>query len=107
VLVRTASHALLYDAGPRYSLESDAGQQVVLPVLRALDIRLDRVVLGHRDTDHVGGAVAMLAMQPQADLLRSIESDHSLQTVRVAQRCVAGQQWEWDGVQFEVLHPQA
>jgi len=106
VLVRTASHALLYDAGPRYSLESDAGHRVVVPLLKALDIRLDRVVLSHRDTDHVGGAAAVLAMQPQADLLSSIEADHSLQTLRAAQRCEAGQRWEWDGVQFEVLHPQ-
>jgi competence protein ComEC len=106
VLVRTASHALLYDAGPRYSLESDAGHRVVVPLLKALDIRLDRVVLSHRDTDHVGGAAAVLAMQPQADLLSSIEADHTLQALRPAQRCTAGQRWEWDGVQFEVLHPQ-
>ena len=32
VLVRTANHALLYDAGPRYSLESDAGHRVLLPL---------------------------------------------------------------------------
>lgn len=106
VLVRTAHHALLYDAGPRYSLESDAGHRVVVPLLRALNIRLDRLVLSHRDTDHVGGAAAVLTMQPQADLLSSIEADHSLQGLRPAQRCEAGQRWEWDDVQFEVLHPQ-
>jgi competence protein ComEC len=54
----------------------------------------------------VGGAAAVLAMQPQADLVSSIEADHSLQRQRPAQRCEAGQHWEWDGVQFEVLHPQ-
>jgi competence protein ComEC len=105
VLVRTATHALLYDAGPRYSLESDAGHRVLVPLLKALDVRLNRVVLSHRDTDHVGGAQAVLAMQPQADLLSSIEADHALQTLRPAQRCEAGQHWEWDGVQFDVLHP--
>ena len=107
VLVRTATHALLYDAGPRYSLESDAGHRVLVPLLKALDVRLDRVVLSHRDTDHVGGAQAVLAMQPQADLLSSIEADHALQTLRPALRCEAGQHWEWDGVQFEILHPRA
>jgi competence protein ComEC len=35
VLVRTARHALLYDAGPRYSLESDAGHRVLVPLLQA------------------------------------------------------------------------
>ncbi|OYQ40950.1 DNA internalization-related competence protein ComEC/Rec2 [Rhodoferax sp. TH121] len=106
VLVRTAQHALLFDAGPRYSLESDAGHRVLVPLLRALDVQLDTLVLSHRDSDHVGGAAAVLALQPQARLLSSIEPGHPLQQLRTAQRCEAGQRWEWDGVPFEVLHPQ-
>jgi competence protein ComEC len=107
VLVRTANHALLFDAGPRYSLESDAGHRVLVPLLQALQTRLDVVVLSHRDTDHVGGAAAVLTMQPQARLLSSIEDDNRLQAIRPAQRCVAGQHWDWDGVRFDILHPQA
>ena len=106
VLVRTAAHALLFDAGPRFSRESDAGHRVLVPLLRALDIPLDMLVLSHRDTDHTGGAQAVLQMQAQATLLSSIEPDHALQTLRPAQRCEAGQHWQWDGVTFDVLHPQ-
>ena len=105
VLVQTATHALLFDAGPRYSRESDAGHRVLVPLLRALDVRLDRLVLSHRDSDHTGGAAAVLAMQPAAMLLSSIEDDHELQALRRASRCEAGQAWDWDGVHFEVLHP--
>lgn len=105
VLVRTASHSLLYDAGPRYSLDSDAGDRVLVPLLRAFGERLDTVVLSHRDTDHTGGAAAVLAMQPQARLLSSIEAGHPLQALRAARRCIAGQRWRWDGVDFEILHP--
>ncbi|WP_185738389.1 DNA internalization-related competence protein ComEC/Rec2 [Variovorax beijingensis] len=105
VLVRTATHSLLYDAGPRYSLESDAGHRVLVPLLRAFDERLDTLVLSHRDSDHTGGAAAVLSMQPQAELLSSIEAAHPLQSVRPARRCEAGQRWTWDGVDFEVLHP--
>ncbi len=36
VIVRTANHALVYDTGPRFSLESDAGHRVLVPLLRAL-----------------------------------------------------------------------
>jgi competence protein ComEC len=107
VLVQTANHALLFDAGPRYSLESDAGNRVLLPLLKALDVQLDTVVLSHRDTDHVGGAPAVLMMQPQAALLSSLEPQHALQQLRESQRCEAGMHWQWDGVDFEVLHPRA
>ena len=107
VLVRTARHTLLYDTGPRFSRESDAGNRVLVPLLRALDERIDMLMLSHRDSDHTGGAPAVLAMQPQARLLSSIEDSHELQTVRKSTRCVAGQRWTWDGVGFEVLHPQA
>ena len=107
VLVRTAHHALLFDAGPRYSLESDAGNRVLVPLLRALDVKLDTLVLSHRDTDHVGGAPAVLALYPQAALLSSLEPQHPLQLLRASQRCEAGQVWDWDGVHFEVLHPRA
>ncbi len=107
VLVRTAHHALLYDAGPRFSRESDAGHRVLVPLLRALDVPLDMLVLSHRDSDHTGGAQAVLMMQPNATLLSSIEAEHALQTLRGASRCIAGQRWEWDGITFDVLHPQA
>jgi len=107
VLVRTASHSLLYDTGPRYSNESDAGQRVLVPLLRALGVQLDVVMLSHRDSDHIGGAPAVLAMQPQAAFYSSIEDAHPLQALRTATRCVAGQQWTWDGVDFQVLHPES
>ena len=107
VLVRTATHALVYDTGPRYGTDSDAGQRVVVPLLRALAERVDLVVLSHRDSDHTGGAAAVLAMQPQAGLLASLEADHPLTQVRALQPCRAGRQWTWDGVGFEVLHPTA
>ena len=105
VLVRTAHHALLYDTGPRYSLESDAGQRVLVPLLDAQQVRLERLVLSHRDADHVGGAAAVRAAQPQADVLSSLESGHPLLDQAIAMRCQAGQRWEWDGVHLEVLHP--
>ncbi len=106
VLVRTAQHALLYDAGPRFSRDSDAGHRVLVPLLRALDVKLDLLVLSHRDSDHVGGARAVLDMQPAARLLSSIEHDNELQAVRPSTRCLAGQGWTWDGVDFMLLHPQ-
>ena len=105
VLVRTATHSLLYDTGPRFSNDSDAGHRVLVPLLRALGERIDVLMLSHRDSDHTGGAPAVLAMQPQARLLASIEDNHELQALRPATRCLAGQRWTWDGVDFELLAP--
>ncbi|MGQ2979183.1 MAG: DNA internalization-related competence protein ComEC/Rec2 [Polaromonas sp.] len=105
LVVRTASHTLVYDSGPRFSRESDAGHRVLVPLLRAFGERVDTLMLSHRDSDHIGGAPAVLAMQPQAVLTSSIEETHPLQALRPSQRCVAGQRWNWDGVDFELLHP--
>lgn len=106
VLVRTATHSLLYDTGPRYSAESDAGHRVLVPLLAQMGERLDVLMLSHRDSDHTGGAAAVLAMQPQAALWSSLEDGHALHGLRPGwTRCQTGQSWLWDGVLFEVLHP--
>lgn len=105
VIVRTARSALLFDAGPRYSRDSDAGHRVLVPLLRALDLSLDVVMLSHRDSDHSGGALAVLTMQPRAKLISSIVDKTELQDEREVHRCYAGQRWRWDQVDFEVLHP--
>ncbi|MFO1270300.1 MAG: DNA internalization-related competence protein ComEC/Rec2 [Rubrivivax sp.] len=107
VLVRTANHLLVYDTGPQYSPEADAGQRVLLPLLRTRgETRVDLLMLSHRDSDHVGGAASLLAAAPVAALSSSLEPQHPLRARPVShQRCLAGQAWDWDGVHFEVLHP--
>lgn len=105
LIVRTATHSLVYDAGPKFSRESDAGNRVLVPLLRAMGDKIDILMLSHRDSDHIGGAPAVLAMQPQARLVSSIEDGHELQALRTSERCSTGQRWHWDGVDFEVLHP--
>jgi competence protein ComEC len=107
VLVRTRDHVLVFDAGPQYSRDSDAGQRVLLPLLRARgETRIDRLVLSHRDLDHVGGAAAVIKGLAVDDVLSSLELDHPLLALAPhTTRCQAGQSWEWDGVRFEVLRP--
>lgn len=105
VVIRTQNHTLLYDAGPRYSVESDAGHRVLVPLLRALGERLDMVMLSHRDSDHAGGIKSVLASHPVAQFVSSVESSNELQNIKPATRCEAGQKWQWDGVDFAVLHP--
>jgi competence protein ComEC len=109
ILVRTHGHALLHDTGGQYTPDSDAGTRVLVPLLRALGVRrLDLLMLSHRDSDHVGGAAALLSAVEVAALSSSLEPAHPLLArVRSPRRCEAGQSWQWDGVRFDVLHPQA
>lgn len=107
VLVRTHRHVLLFDAGPVYAPGADAGDRVLLPLLRGGGVqRLDLLMLSHRDTDHVGGAATLLRGLHVTRLSSSLEDGHPLWLAAPAtQRCEAGQAWVWDGVRFEVLHP--
>ncbi|MGA9422981.1 MAG: DNA internalization-related competence protein ComEC/Rec2 [Rhodanobacteraceae bacterium] len=102
VLVRTADHALIYDAGARYPSGFDLGDAVVVPALRALGIdRLDRLIISHGDNDHAGGARAVaLAMKPRVS-----ESGEPGRLAIPARQCVAGERWVWNQVQFRIVSP--
>ncbi|MCG3189857.1 MAG: ComE operon protein 3 [Burkholderiaceae bacterium] len=107
VLVRTRSHLLLYDTGPAYARDADAGQRIIVPLLHARgERRIDLLMLSHRDSDHVGGAASVRTALPVASWSTSLAEDHPLLAgVSTHRRCSAGQRWQWDGVAFEVLHP--
>jgi competence protein ComEC len=106
-VVRTANHALLYDAGPAFGAQADSGSRVIVPFLRASGVkRLDSLVVSHDDADHWGGAASVLQALPVERLVTSLpELDPLLFQAAAAVRCRAGQHWEWDGVRFEMLHP--
>lgn len=107
VAVQTRSHALLYDTGPDFSGEADSGNRILVPALRALGIdKLDMLILSHDDMDHVGGTRSVMQALPVASVLTSLEGTHPLlSTAERFEPCSDGQSWEWDGIQFEVLHP--
>lgn len=113
IVVQTARHRLLFDAGVRYPSGLDMGERAVVPSLRALGVtELNKLVVSHDDVDHHGGAPAVLAAMPVQGLTSSLPAEHPLRRhVDAAGRlpphepCMAGTGWVWDGVRFDWLHP--
>jgi competence protein ComEC len=102
VLVRTRTHAMLYDAGARYPSDFDLGKSAVLPALRALGVSdLDRLMISHGDNDHAGGAASVARAYPAA---RRRGGEPRRSEIEL-EPCAAGQHWEWDDVRFRVLSP--
>ena len=94
ILLRTHAHSLLFDAGPRWSAQADAGARTVVPVLRALGVAPTAMLISHADSDHAGGAASVQQAFPAMAWWGAGGTP-----------CEAGQSWVWDGVQFQVLHP--
>lgn len=116
ILVRTASRALLVDAGPRFASGQDAGERIVAPFLWSQGInRLDGLVLTHDDLDHSGGVASLLKSHRPDWFLTPLAGQAPASLGEVGQdivasrpdalACRAGQSWAWDGVVFRVLHP--
>ena len=107
VVAQTRNHALLFDAGPAFGPGADSGNRIIVPYLRAAGIkRLDRMIVSHDDADHTGGALSVLQAVPVNTVLSSLpDLDPLILMAREEQRCYAGQHWIWDGVRFDVLHP--
>jgi len=119
IILQTRSHALLFDAGPTQG-SSDAGQRVVVPVLRALGItRLDGLMVSHADLDHAGGLAHIVKTQSVQKLYASFDAPVWLAKAlanknnqqfealsSIFSYCQRGQQWVWDRVVFTVLHPE-
>ena len=109
VVARTANHNLVFDAGPKYSPDSDGGNRVIVPYLRGEGIeRIDGMVLSHDDIDHTGGALSTVKAMPTTWVATSLPSTNPLAAQGIPMRnCVAGQTWRWDDVNFTFLHPSA
>ena len=104
VVVRTRHHVLVFDAGNKFGSRLDAGKAVVIPFLRHWSVdQLDKLVISHGDADHIGGAQAIVNVYPEVEVIgRDLE-----QIVAKNKRsCLSGESWQWDGVDFEFLHPQ-
>jgi competence protein ComEC len=101
-VVQTANHVLIYDTGPKF-LGNDVGRTIIIPYLRMQGVKtIDTMVVSHGDNDHIGGAGSILKTLPVKNILTSVPRKFA---PGLAKSCVAGQNWHWDGVDFEILSP--
>lgn len=99
-VIQTRHHTLLYDAGPKYGEEVDAGKRVIKPYLRCEKIKkIDRIVISHGDLDHRAGLNSLQDML-QGEIFSSEPQRLSLPT----KLCEELTEWEWDGVRFRMLN---
>jgi competence protein ComEC len=105
LVVVTANHTQVYDAGAKFPDGGDMGSSVVVPYLRSQGIRrIDHLVISHGDLDHAGGAMSLAQALPVTRLLSS--DVQTLRRVPAARRahCRQQQRWTRDGVVFELLY---
>lgn len=75
----------------------------MIPFLRSQGIKqVDVLIVSHGDNDHSGGVTGLLKTITVKKLLTSVP--HRFHR---ADACQTGQHWQWDGVQFNILHPPA
>lgn len=106
VAIKTRNHVLLYDTGPVYSKQADAGVRILLPYLQGEGIKsIDGLVISHDDSDHTGGMVSVLEAVPTGWVLTSLALDDERLKGQHGMACQAGQHWQWDDVRFSILYP--
>ena len=106
-VLQTQRHVLVFDTGARFGANFNIGEAVLIPFLRNQGIdTIDHLILSHADNDHMGGAKALLAAIPARQISGSDLPRMKKKGIgRTISPCHAGQQWNWDGVRFRLLHP--
>lgn len=102
-VVQTHDHVLVYDTGPKFNEQFDAGKAVITPFFRFNGLAgIDMLIIGHGDSDHIGGAASVAHEIP---IMRTMTSVPDKISWMDAESCSSDRQWRWNGVDFRILHP--
>lgn len=94
--------AIIFDTGNRWATGSMASM-VILPYLRWRGITVEQIILSHDHLDHTGGLAELRAAFP----LATVRAPFPLEGDVSVLPCKQGEQWQWQGLNFEVLWPEA
>jgi competence protein ComEC len=103
-VIQTNKHTLVYDTGAQFSERFNIGDAVLKPYLRDKGVnQISMLLISHGDNDHIGGMDAVLENFTIDRILSSVPAQMSMEK---SEKCHSGQKWTWDGVDFEIIHPQ-
>ncbi|WP_145544105.1 ComEC family protein [Yersinia frederiksenii] len=94
--------AIIFDTGNRWATGSVASR-IILPYLRWHGLTVEQIILSHDHLDHTGGLAELRAAFPQATVRAPFPVKNDVSTLP----CKQGEQWQWQGLSFEVLWPEA
>jgi competence protein ComEC len=102
-VIKTKNHTLVYDTGAKLNEHFDLGSRVVAPFLQSIGVKkINTLIISHADNDHIGGAVSLMKKIKTSSIITTATQELAVFNPYL---CEAGQQWNWDGVIFTVLHP--
>ena len=121
VVIEMPDRLLVYDTGPAYSEEFNAGAGVVAPYIRRSGRSIiDKLLISHEDNDHAGGFYGLAGSIGVEQALLGPEfyrryqaNTVNMQTVPITKICENSQHWSWpiprsilssDGQQQGVIH---
>ena len=109
VVIRTKEHNLLFDTGFSSSSGFNIADSAIIPYLIKSNItKLDKVIISHGDNDHIGGLVHI----NDKFIINEILTSNISKVTKIINNittniryCNKGQSWNYDGVLFNILHP--
>ena len=121
VVLESPNKLLVYDSGPAYSEQFNAGTGIVAPFLRRRGkSSIDKLLISHEDADHVGGFYGLIdaVETKEAMLAPGFFRDYYRAQVNSAikvEQCVKPRHWSWlyfnpknrryESIYFDVLLP--
>ena len=100
IVVEKNRHVFIYDTGASYPSGFNMADAALIPYLKHHGYKaIDGVIISHNDNDHAG---SLNVLRSAFDIQQVIANDEALMPDRT---CIAGQQFTWQGLTFEMLSP--
>ncbi|MEC5320284.1 ComEC family protein [Brenneria populi subsp. brevivirga] len=99
VVIERNGKAVLYDTGSRWE-GGDMATREILPYLRWRGLAVEKIIVSHGHSDHIGGLETLKAAFPGAQIFSPIKDAGHYP-------CLRGEVWSWQGLRFSVLWPQS